>query len=202
MVGAAGILLPQGILSVGTRDRVSLGKMIRRLMNGKPRRFFYGWVIVGVMAVSGAVSMAKGTLNFGLFVKPMGDDLGIGRASFGWAQSARWGAEALSSPAAGILVDRFGARVILPVAALATGLAMIGLAYISHSWQLILLFAIMGLIGMSGPGALATSVSVLKWFVVKRGRALAFMSLGIPIGAMLFIPFTEYLIETVGWETA
>ena len=171
-------------------------------MNGKSRRFFYGWVIVGVMAVSSAVGMAKGTLNFGLFVKPMGDDLGIGRASFGWAQTARRGAEALSSPVAGPLLDRFGSRVILPVAALTTGLAMIGLAHISHSWQLILLFTIMGLIGMSGPGALATSVTVLKWFVVKRGRALAFMSLGVPVGAMLFIPLTEYLIETVGWETA
>ena len=171
-------------------------------MNGKSRRFFYGWVIVGVMAVSSAVGMAKGTLNFGLFVKPMGDDLGIGRASFGWAQTARRGAEALSSPLAGPLLDRFGSRVILPVAALTTGLAMIGLAHISHSWQLILLFTIMGLIGMSGPGALATSVTVLKWFVVKRGRALAFMSLGVPVGAMLFIPLTEYLIETVGWETA
>ena len=154
------------------------------------------------MVVSSAVSMAKGTLNFGLFVKPMGDDLGIGRASFGWAQTARWGAEALSSPVAGALLDRFGARVILPVAALTTGLAMIGLAYISHSWQLILLFTIMGLIGMSGPGALATSVTVLKWFVRKRGRALDYMSLGVPIGAMLFIPLTEYLIETVGWATS
>ncbi|MXY21975.1 MAG: MFS transporter [Dehalococcoidia bacterium] len=171
-------------------------------MNGKSRRFFYGWVIVGVMAVSSAVGMAKGTLNFGLFVKPMGDDLGIGRASFGWAQTARRGAEALSGPVTGPLLDRFGSRVILPVAALTTGLAMIGLGHISHSWQLILLFTIMGLIGMSGPGALATSVTVLKWFVVKRGRALAFMSLGVPVGAMLFIPLTEYLIETVGWETA
>jgi MFS family permease len=171
-------------------------------MNSKPERFFYGWVVVAVMAVASAGGMAKGTLNFGLFVKPMGDDLGIGRASFGWAQTARWGAEALSSPIAGPLVDRFGSRVILPLAAMKSGLALIGLAHISHSWQLILLFAIMGLAGMSGPGALAISVSALKWFVVKRGHALAFMSLGIPIGALLFIPLNEYLIETVGWETA
>ena len=48
---------------------------------------------------------------------------------------------------------------------------------------------------MSGPGALVTSVPVLKWFVLNRGRALAFMSLGIPIGAMLFVPLTQYLID-------
>ena len=34
---------------------------------------FYGWVVVGVMAATGAVSMAMGALNFGLFIKPMVD---------------------------------------------------------------------------------------------------------------------------------
>ncbi len=77
-----------------------------------------------------------------------------------------------------------------------------GLAHVGHAWQLVLLFTIMGLVGMSGPGALATSVPVLKWFVRNRGRALAFMSLGVPIGAMVFVPLTKYLIDTVGWEMA
>ena len=165
-------------------------------------RFFYGWVIVAVMGASGAVSMAMGSLNFGLFIKPMGDDLGIGRAAFGWAQTARQGAGALSSPVIGPLLDRFGARALLPVAALATGGAMVGLANMSLAWQLVALFAVMGLVGMSGPGALVTSVPVLKWFVRSRGRALAFMSLGIPVGAMLFVPLTQFLIDEIGWRMA
>lgn len=165
-------------------------------------RFFYGWVIVGVMAASGAVSMAMGSLNFGLFIKPMGDQLGIGRAAFGWAQTARQGAGALSSPIIGPLLDRFGSRVMLPVSALATGAAMISLANMSVSWHLIVLFAVMGFAGMSGPGALVTSVPVLKWFVRDRGRALSFMSLGIPIGALLFVPLTQILIDAVGWRNA
>ena len=168
----------------------------------KPDRFFYGWVIVGVMAASGAVSMAMGSLNFGLFIKPMGDQLGIGRAAFGWAQTARQGAGALSSPIIGPLLDRFGSRAMLPLSALATGGAMIGLANMSVSWHLIVLFAVMGFAGMSGPGALVTSVPVLKWFVRDRGRALSFMSLGIPVGALLFVPLTQILIDGVGWRNA
>ena len=165
-------------------------------------RFFYGWIIVAVMAASGAVSMAMGSLNFGLFIKPMGDDLGIGRASFGWAHTARHSASSVTSPIIGWLIDRFGSRVMLPVATLATGAAMVGLAYMSLPWHLITLFAVMGLVGMSGPGALVTSVPVLKWFVRERGRAIAFTSLGIPIGAVLFVPLTQFLIDGVGWQTA
>ena len=55
---------------------------------------------------------------------------------------------------------------------------------------------------MSGPGALVTSVPVLKWFVANRGKAIAFTSIGIPVGAVLFVPLTQYLIDTIGWATA
>ena len=164
--------------------------------------YYYGWVIVAVMAVTGAVSMGMGSLNFGLFIKPMGDDLGIGRAMFGWAQTARMGASSATSPLIGWLLDRYGSRVMLPVAALATGLALIGLSQMTSSWHLIVLFVVMGVVGMSGPGALVTTVPVLKWFVRNRGKAVAFVGLGIPFGALLFIPLTQVLINEIGWRGA
>jgi MFS family permease len=163
-------------------------------------RIYYGWVIVAVMGTTGAVSMAMGTLNFGLFIKPMGDELGIGRSTFGWAATARQFSSSVTSPIIGPLIDRYGVRIMLPIAALFTGGAMIGLAYVEHAWQLVLWFSVMGLVGMSGPGALVTSVPVLKWFVRNRGKAVAFMSLGIPAGALVFVPLTQVLIDHVGWR--
>lgn len=163
---------------------------------------FYGWYIVGVMASAGAVSMGMGSLNFGLFIKPMGDELGIGRATFGWASTARQVASAGTSPAVGSLLDRFGSRIMLPVAALVTVGAMIGLGYTNSAWQLILFFTLMGIVGMSGPGALVTTVPVMKWFVRSRGKAIAYTSLGIPIGALIFLPITQVFIDAWGWRTA
>ena len=154
------------------------------------------------MAASGAVSMAMGSLNFGLFIKPMGDELGIGRSWFGWAHTARQSASSLTSPPVGWLIDRFGSRVMLPASALITGASMIGLAHMTQAWHLVTLFAVMGLVGMSGPGALVTSVPVLKWFVKDRGRAISFVGLGIPVGALVFIPLTQVLIDAVTWRTA
>ncbi len=176
-------------------------QLMKRAGNGR-EPVFYGWVIVAVMAATGAVSMGMGSLNFGLFIKPMGDDLGIGRAAFGWAQTARQGASSATSPLIGWLLDRYGSRVMLPVAALATGGALIGLAYVTSAWHLVVLFIVMGLVGMSGPGALVTTVPVLKWFVRNRGKAVAFVGLGIPVGALLFIPLTQVLINEIGWRGA
>jgi MFS family permease len=165
-------------------------------------KLFYGWVIVAVMAATSAASMAMGTLNFGLFVKPMGEELGIGRAVFGWAQTARQVTSALTSPLVGALIDRFGSRLLLAGAALITGSALAGLGVITAGWQLVALFGLMGLVGMSGPGALVTTVPVAKWFVRQRGRAMAFASLGFPLGAVVFIPLTQVLIERYGWRGA
>ena len=55
-------------------------------MSDREQGFYYGWVIVAVMGTSRAVTMGMGLLNFDLFIKPMGDQLGIGRADFDWAR--------------------------------------------------------------------------------------------------------------------
>jgi MFS family permease len=164
-------------------------------------QFFYGWVIVAVMAVTGGLSMALGSLNFGLFIKPMDDELGLGRAVFGWAQSTRQIASAATAPVVGGLIDRIGVRALLAIAALLTGGALAALAGIGAGWQLVALFGLMGLVGIGGPGALVTVVPVTKWFVRERGRALAFMSLGAPVGGLVFMPLTQVLIDTVGWRS-
>ena len=168
----------------------------------RPGKLFYGWVIVAVMATVGGLSMALGSLNFGLFVKPMGDELGIGRSVFGWAQSTRQVASAVTAPLVGGLIDRFGVRLLLTAAAVLTGAALICLAFIWEGWQLVLLFGLMGVVGMSGPGALVTTVPVAKWFVRQRGRAFSFMSLGIPIGGLIFVPLTQLFIDAFGWRNA
>ena len=169
-------------------------------MDKKKSKYFYGWNIVLIMAITSSMTMALGTLNFGLFIKPMGDELQIGRSYFGWAQTARQLVGGLTSPIMGTWVDKFGSRIILPGATLITGLGLILLGFNSSGILMIIIFGAIGITSLGGPGALITTVPISKWFVNKRGKALAITSLGVPIGAMIFVPLTQYLIDFSGWR--
>ena len=163
-------------------------------------KYFYGWNIVFIMAITSSMTMALGTLNFGLFIKPMGDELQIGRSFFGWAQTARQVVGGLTSPWMGTWVDKYGSRIILPLATLITGFGLILLGFNSSGILMIIIFGFIGITSLGGPGALITTVPISKWFVSKRGKALAITSLGVPIGAMIFVPLTQYLIDFSGWR--
>ena len=157
---------------------------------------------MAVLTAANAIGQALASLNLGLFIKPMGDELGISRAEFGWAGSVRSIAGAATSPWMGRLVDRHGARWLLAGTTFIAGLAVMALAWIDAGWQLIALIGLMGLVGVLGPNQLTTTVPVLKWFVAKRSRAVAILSIGAPLGAMLFLPLTQYFIDDFGWRVA
>ena len=166
-------------------------------------RIFYGWVIVATLAVVNFAVHATGTLNLGLFIVPMGDDLGISRGVFGWLTTSRSLAGGLSGPFAGRLVDRLGPRLLIPASALITGLCLIAMGMTQQVWPLFLVFALIGLVGLSTPGGgLLTSVPVAKWFVRKRGKALAAAMIGMGIGPIVFVPVSQLLIDGVGWRVA
>lgn len=161
---------------------------------------FHGWRVVWVSAVANAMSMGLGLLNFGLFIQPMEQALQISRAEFGAAQSLRQVAGALTSPSIGRLIDKHGVRFLLPISTVIGCTCLMLLSGIESGWQLMILFALMGLVGLIGPGQLLTTVPVTKWFVALRPKAIAYMSLGVPVGAVVMMPLTQFLIEAIGWR--
>ncbi|MDP6402279.1 MAG: MFS transporter [SAR202 cluster bacterium] len=164
---------------------------------------YYGWVIVATLFVVNFATHATGTLNLGLFVIPMGDALGISRGLFGWLTTARYLAGGLSAIFLGRLLDRFGPRLLIPASALVTGLCVIGFGMADNVVQLFLLFTVIGLAGLSTPGGgLLSSVPVAKWFVRRRGTAIALASLGLGLGGITLLPITQVLINVVEWRRA
>jgi len=159
-------------------------------------------VIVGVLAIARGLGLALGMLNFGLFIAPMGQELNIGRSTFGWASSLRTMGSGVTSPFLGRLVDRFGSRYLLAISVGLIGTALFLIGHITHPWQMIVLFTVAGLMPISGPAALVTTVPVSKWFVRKRGRAIGWLLLINSFCAIGLMPLSQVLIDTFGWRTA
>ena len=163
--------------------------------------FFYGWVIVGTIFAVNFSTMATGTFNFGLFIIPMGITLGTSRSFFGWVQTIRLVTGGISSTFIGKLLDSHGPRFLIPTAAIVIFFSMLGLAYINKPWHLLVFFGLIGLTGLTTPGTMMSSVPITKWFIINRGKALAWATAGLGIGGIVFLPLTQLLIDNLGWRS-
>ena len=172
-------------------------------MELREHKLFYGWYIVMGLAVVGAVSIGMGNVNFGLYISPMSEELGIKQSFFGLTQTARLVGFSMSSWFIGRILDLYGARIPLAIAGAFMGVAMVGLSYTQTGWQLVAFFFVKGFIGMEGGGGnLFQSVPLSRWFVRKRGKAMSMVFLGTPIGIFILCPLTQFLIDTTGWRSA
>jgi MFS family permease len=164
-------------------------------------KIFYGWYIVAALATVSMVSVGLGGMNFGLFIPSIHEELHISNAFFGWGQTARLLGFAVSSWFIGRILDHYGARVPMAVAATVLGLVMLCLSRIQNGWQMVGLFFVIGFIGLEGAGGnLYQSVPLSRWFIRKRGKAMSLAFLGTTAGMFVFTPLMQYMIATVGWR--
>ena len=178
---------------------------MRQPVSGQARRSsgpFYGWVVVAALSAAGGISMFLGVGNFGIFVAPMSEELGLGNSAFGWALSARLLGFAASGPFIGRLIDSRGSRVPLAVGGLMLGGSAAALGMINAGWQMIGLTLFAGLMGFWGSSTLFLTIPIAKWFVRRRGRAMSLFFPGIPFGIGIASPLTQMLIDAMGWRDA
>ncbi len=173
------------------------------MVNQERQPFFYGWYIVMGLATVSMVSVGMGGMNLGLFVQPMNKELGISFSYFGLSQTARFIGFSLSSWLIGRILDQYGARVPMAIAAGLMGMIMAGLSLVQHGWQLVALIFVSGMIGLQGGGGnLYQSVPLSRWFIRKRGKAMSLSFLGTTAGLFIFTPLLQYTITYVNWRFA
>ncbi len=163
---------------------------------------FYGWVVVGALIVTTALSIALAGPVMSFFIPVMHAELAIPMVYFGLAMSARQIGFALMSPVFGVCIDRYGARPLLMAVAVLSGLVVYSLSFVTTGWHLVALIGMLGLIGLQGGGGDLYATAVLgKWFLANRGKAMSMAFLGMPLGILLFVPLAEYWISSLGWQT-
>lgn len=170
-------------------------------MNILPRRFYYGWLVAGAasgMQFANAVT-AIGILT--VFVIPMSEEFGWNRTEIAGATSLGAVLGAALAPFSGRLVDRFGARMIL----VGGGLAVVaGCLYLSMAQALAGFYLAFTVVRIADQGLIqiGASVSVGKWFLRRRGRAVGLVFFGGSFGMIVMAPATQFVIANWDWRAA
>ncbi|MSQ10476.1 MAG: MFS transporter [Dehalococcoidia bacterium] len=165
-------------------------------------RFFYGWVIVAVTFLGEATASGAGGVSFSIFLKPMIEALGWSRTTYTAGVTFQSAVNLLVTPIAGPIIDRYGARGIMVFGSLVAGLCFALMTFITEPWQFYVLYALGAALGLHELGSLVSGSVVSKWFVRKRGRALAISGLGLNTGAIVASSLVAFLIDTIGWRNA
>jgi sugar phosphate permease len=166
----------------------------------KPR-FFYGWVLVVVVALGGFSGSTEAFPVLGIFLKPITEDFGWSRSTFTAPLTIGGLLGSLVALATGPLVDRFGSRWALVGAYGILGTAFALMSQMEHLWHY---YGLQILARSMNTGVLtvASAVIIPNWFIVRRGRALSLSNLGFPIGAAVMPLYIQLLISASGWRMA
>ena len=128
---------------------------------------------------------------------------------FGWSRSVVAGAfsllvvvHGLSGPLLGWLVERFGPRAVIAAGGgVLAGALLIG-AHISAVWHLYVTIGVLAALGVSAAGWVPSVVLIRGWYPASVGTAIGVASAGIGVGIFALVPFTQLLIDGLGWRWA
>ena len=162
---------------------------------------YYPWVVIGIAFLT--VGVAFGARNaFAVFLVAVIEE-------FRWSRGLASGALmlgsllwTLSAPVIGVLLDRFGPRIVLPGGAIlmASGFVVSGFAD-----SIVEFYIGMGVLMGVGFAALpmtSQATFLSNWFIRKRGMAIGAAASGIGLGILLVVPWTQWLITAYGWRAA
>ncbi len=135
-----------------------------------------------------------------VFLKPLTEDLAVSRGLFSLLRSGEILIGAAMAPLVGPLVDRYGGRWLMAGGALVAGAGFVLLSQVNSYWQFLALRWTLITIGGVFMCHMVVSVTVSRWFVRRRGRAIAIASLGQGLSKVLIPIVTATLFAWIGWR--
>ena len=169
-------------------------------MDSLRAQYHYAWVVVGTG------TMLRVTANFvsqafAVILVVLQQDFAWGVTAIVLAQVLRSVSNALLSPAAGWVGDRYGARRTLLVAATLYVVGMLLLSTMDQLWQLYVYYSV--LLGLAQAlFAVNIPTTVAAWFKRKLGVAVGIQQSIGGMGASVTAPALALLISQTGWQVA
>ncbi|HEX9875982.1 MAG TPA: oxalate/formate MFS antiporter [Gammaproteobacteria bacterium] len=161
------------------------------------KHLFGRWwqLVLGIVCMSMIANLQYG---WTLFVTPIDDKFGWGRAAIQVAFTIFVLTETWLVPIEGYLVDKYGPRVVILVSG-----ALVGLSWTLNAFadSLTLLYVAAAIGGIGAGAVYGTCLgNALKWFPDRRGLASGLTAMGFGAGSALTIVPISALIQSRGYE--
>jgi MFS family permease len=164
----------------------------------RPRRPFYGWVVVAALGTVLAVTVGISFYGVSVYLEAL--TRGPGAFSLGTV-SAGTSAFLLVSGVAGVgvaaLLERWDVRWVLCGGAVCSAAALWALGTVSTPGQLVLAYAALG-VGFAATGTVPASTLISRWFARRRAVAMSLAFTGLPIGGAVLTPVIAALVQSLG----
>jgi MFS transporter, OFA family, oxalate/formate antiporter len=159
---------------------------------------FYGWWVLAATSIIHFWGAGAFYYSFTVFFNPIVDEFGWSYAATSFAASLRNVEGGIISPLIGAAADRWGARRILMLGTLMTGLGFYLFSRIDSLWSFYTFFVFIS-IGISLMVPIPGWAAVTNWFHRKRGLAMGILSGSIGLGGAL-VYLVNRLIGCYGWR--
>jgi OFA family oxalate/formate antiporter-like MFS transporter len=166
------------------------------------QRIYYGYWLIAAAFVAQFIAMGMQNYIIGPFMVPMSTELDWTRAEFTMSRTIGQVVMAFTGFVIGSWVDQHGARRFMLFGTVILSAALFALSYIQNLWQWIVVNGLILTLGSALLGNLVVNVTLSKWFVDFRGRAVAFAAMGVSCAGVFLTPFSSWAVDTYGWREA
>jgi len=177
--------------------------MRRRLVEALAARlpFYYGWVILACVCAAGFSRPGSAVATLSIFIEPMTREFGWSHTQISAAVSVGGILGALVSPMLGGFLDRNGARAVLSVAVIATGVPLLLLSF-TQSLAFFFTFYCVARMSFAGPYDLGIYGSIVNWFVRRRALATSIVTLTSMFGLVTMPLIAHFVMQASDWRAA
>ena len=161
--------------------------------------FYYGWIVLACLCCAGFARQGPAVATFSIFIEPLTRDFGWSRAAVSGAVSLGGLLAAPVSPLIGPLLDRRGSRLVLCLAVLVNGVALLLLSLTPSLLVFYLLFCIARM-NWAGPFDLGIYGGLNNWFLARRTVAASIATLAQMIWLVAMPLIAQFAISRNGWS--
>ena len=137
--------------------------------------------------------------SFGVFFKPVIEELGWSRAALSGAFSISWILQGMLAIFMGWLNDRLGPRIVLSISGFLVGSGYLLLSRVTTAWELYLYYGVVIGIGLSGMVVPLLS-TISRQFILRRSLMTSIAAIGVGVGILIGPPVINLLVSLYDWR--